>query len=232
MTNTPKNVVAWLVGSKNSEIIQDSTTLYRNSVRHDDDDYQQQQQQQQPLDHPTVDSASRQRTIQRYVEQLLRRLRYTKKAMLSAWITDVCDRDTTHTIYCRLGFYRLRELGLSILHRSHHIFYVGTLWHIMGYGRYKTPLAETTKKVLLNSPFKRASTSFDDNSYHGDAPETPPNNDASCGTEGDGASNPLDDNDLAPPETPDEGKDTRSCCKKMCFDYRVTPRTRKEQCMY
>jgi hypothetical protein len=93
-------------------------------------------------------------------------------------------------------------------------------------------IAETTKKVLLNSPFKRASTSFDDNSNYGDAPETPPNNNGSCGAEGDGASNPVGDNDLALPETPDEGKDTRSCCKKICFDYRVTPRTLKEQCMY
>jgi hypothetical protein len=114
MTTTPKNVVAWLVESNNSEIIQDSTTLYRSSVRHnDDDDQQQQQQQQQPSDHPTVDPSSRQRTIHRYVEQLLCRLRYTKKAV---WRRTVKKNDETMQRILQ-SIHDRRCIWLSLMHR-------------------------------------------------------------------------------------------------------------------
>jgi hypothetical protein len=93
-------------------------------------------------------------------------------------------------------------------------------------------IAETTEKAIQSSLSKSASVSFDDNSNHGNALEALFNNNGSSGTEGDGASNPLGDNDLARAEAVDEEKNIRSRCKKICFDYRVTPRTRKEQCMY
>jgi hypothetical protein len=94
-------------------------------------------------------------------------------------------------------------------------------------------VARTTIPVLGSLSVEKAITSLVDNSSRTYNSKTFSSSSVSLNTESNDSSMfSLDDDDLSPAEAVDDEKDIRSCCKKICFDYRVTPRTRKEQCMY
>jgi hypothetical protein len=87
-------------------------------------------------------------------------------------------------------------------------------------------LARKTKEIVT-SPFKKNSSSFDDNSNDVVAPQS--------ASDEVGLSGSSEMNDVIPP-VDNEGKvketDTRSRIKKLCCDYRVTLRSRNEQCWF
>jgi hypothetical protein len=85
-------------------------------------------------------------------------------------------------------------------------------------------LAKKTKEIVV-SPFKKNSSSFDDTSNEVGAPQSAS---AEVGLSG---SSELNDA-VRDAEEKIKEKDDRSRIKKLCCDYRVTPRSRNEQCWF
>jgi hypothetical protein len=87
-------------------------------------------------------------------------------------------------------------------------------------------LAKKTKEIVT-SPFKRNSSSFDDNSNEVGAPQS--------ASDEVGLASSAEMHDTIPPMDAigeEKEPDNRSPIKKLCCDYRITPRTRREECWF
>jgi hypothetical protein len=87
-------------------------------------------------------------------------------------------------------------------------------------------LAHRTKEILTTSPFKKSSSSMAGISDDVGVPQSSSDDVGLNDTEMNDATKPINSSQRV------KERDTRSAVKKMCFDYRVTPRTWKEKILF